>query len=160
MAGVAICARNIVTVMLVAVPAEARIGCVAIQAETILQVDRRSGVRAEYGIGRRALLATPHAFCVISRRSVTGFALQLTVTEGSVRVSWVRMWSLENCEDRFFLVARETGICALTAVAGLLAVSGAGGQEQQHHRGDDECNESHSGNPSCFSSVESRVLCA
>ena len=91
MAGVAICARYIVAVMLVAVPAEARVCCVAIQAETVLQVDRRSGAKTEYGIGRRALLTTPHTFGVISGWPMTGFALQLTVTKRSVRVSWIRM---------------------------------------------------------------------
>ena len=132
----------------------------AIQAESILQVDRCSGVSAEYGIGRRALLATPYAFGMIPRRPVTSFALQLAVTEWSVRVSRICMWSLEQHEYRFFLVTREAGICALTAVAGILTISLAGGQKQQHRRGADECYESHSGNPSCSSLVESRVLYA
>ena len=104
MAGVAISAGDFVHVMIVAVPAKARVGRVAIKAEVILSVDRRCGVRAEYGIGRGALLAASYASCMISGRPVTGFTLQLAVTEWSVRVSRICVCTFEQREDRFFLV--------------------------------------------------------
>ena len=104
MARVAIRASNIVAVMLVAVPAEARIGRVAIQTKAVLSINGCRGFRTENGVGSGPFLAAPYACGVLSRWSVTSFALQLAVTERSAWVSRVRMWSLENREDGFFLV--------------------------------------------------------
>jgi hypothetical protein len=159
-ARVAISAGDFVKVMIVAVPTEASIRGVTIQAEAVLNIDRCRGAWAKHSIRCRALLATPYACGVIARRPVTSFALQLAVTKRSVRVSRICVCTFEQREDRFFLVTGQAGICAFATVAGILTVSRAGGQEQQHHRGDDERNESHSGNLSCSSSVESRVLYA
>jgi hypothetical protein len=125
----AIRARDIVEVMIVAVPAKARVRRVAIHAETVLGVDRRRRVRSEDRAWRRPVLSTAYSPGMISRWAVAGFALQLAMTERSVRVCWIGVRTLEQNEDSVLLMAREAAIGALAAVFRVLTASGAGSQE-------------------------------
>ena len=129
MAGVAICARDLVDVVVVAVPAKTRIGRVAVHAQGILGIDRRRRVLPENSTGSGAFLAAPNSACMVSRRAMTGFALKLAVAEWSIRIGRVRVSPLEDRKDRIFLVAGEATVCALAAVLGILTVSGADDQE-------------------------------
>ena len=60
---------------------------------------------------------------------MTGFALQLAVSERPVRVGRIGMSALEQNEDRIILMAGEATISALPAVVGVLTGSGTGGQD-------------------------------
>lgn len=129
MAGVAICARDLIDVVVVAVPAKTRIGRMAIDALSILGVDRSRRVLPENSTRSGAFLAAPNSACMVSRRAMTGFALQLAVAKGSIRIGRVRVSALEDRKDRIFLMAGEATVCALAAVLGILTVSRADDQE-------------------------------
>jgi len=129
MARVAVGAGNLVDVMIVAVPAKARIRSVAIHAEAVPGVDRCGRTLSEDGARSGALLTAAYSPGVIAGRSMAGLALQLAVSERPVRVCRVCMCTLEYREDYIFLVTLEAGICALAAVIRVLTGSGAGGQE-------------------------------
>lgn len=129
MAGVAICARDLIDVVVVAVPAESCIGCMAIHALSILGVDRRRRVLPENGTGSGAFLAAAHSSGMVARGAMTGFALQLAMAEWSIRIRRVRVSPLEDRKDRIFLVTGEAAVCALAAELGFLTVSRADDQE-------------------------------
>jgi len=129
MARVAIRARDFVDVMVVAVPAESRIRSMAIHTLTVLGVDWRRGVLAEYGARGGALFATPYPSGMIAGWSMAGFALQLAVSERPVRISRVCMCTLEQDKDRIIFVTRKASVRALATVVGFLTDSGAGGQD-------------------------------
>lgn len=129
MARVAVRACDFVAVMVVAMPAEASIRCMAIQTEAVLIVYGRYGVGTKDGVGSRAFLTAPYACGVLSRRSMAGFALQLTVAEWPIWVVGVRMRAFEQGENQLFLMTGETAIGTLATVVGILTGSGAGGQD-------------------------------
>ncbi len=129
MAGVTICARDLIDVVVVAVPAETCIGRVTVHAPGILGVDRRRRVLPENGTGSGAFLTAAHASGMIAGRPVTGLALQLAMAEGSIRIRWIRVSSLEHRKSRILFVAGEATVRALAAVLGFLTVSGADDQE-------------------------------
>jgi len=158
MARMAIGAGNFVDVVVVAVPAKARICCVTIHAESVLGVDRCRRVLAEDSAGSGAFLAAAYPPGMIPGWSVAGFALQLAVTERSVRVRRVGVRSFKQDKDRIVLVTREAGICAFaTEVGVLLTTSWAGGQDTERRYGDGECYQPHGINDPLSSSAESRV---
>jgi len=99
MTRMAVRTRDIVHVVVITVPAEAGVRLVTIQAQAILYIDWCRGARAEYSPGRRALLPAPHPSRVIARWAVACLALQLPVTEWSVRISRVGMSAPEQRED-------------------------------------------------------------
>ena len=129
MAGVAICARYLIDVVVVAVPAETRIRCMAIDALGILGVDRSRRVLPENSTRSGPFLTAANSACMVARGAMTGFALQLSVPKGSIRIGRVRVSPLEDRKDRIFLVAGEATVCALAAVLGILTVSRADDQE-------------------------------
>ena len=65
-ARMAIGARYVIHIVVVAVPAEACIGCMTIQAQAILHVDRRTGTGTEIRAWCRSLLAATNASRVIT----------------------------------------------------------------------------------------------
>jgi len=99
MTGVAVRTRDIVYVVVITVPAEAGVRLVTFQAQAILYIDWCHRARAEYSPGRRALLPAPHPSRVVTGWAVAGLALQLPVTERSVRISRVGMSTPEQRED-------------------------------------------------------------
>ena len=62
----AIGTRNVIHVVVVAMPAEARIRCMTIEAKAILHVDRRAAALAKNCAWRRPLLAATNASRVIT----------------------------------------------------------------------------------------------
>ena len=139
MARMAIGAGNFVDVVVVAVPAKAGICCVTIHAESVLGVDRCRRVLAEDSAGSGAFLAAAHASGMIAGWSVAGFALQLAMTERSVRVGRVGVRPFEQNKDRIVLVTRQAGICSFaTEVGTVLTASRARGQDTERRYGDDE----------------------
>jgi len=125
----AIRAGNFVDVMIVAVPAKARVRGVAIHAEAVLGVDRCGRTLSEDGARSGTLFATPYPSGMIAGWSMAGFALQLAVTEWPVRISRVCMCTLEQDKDRIIFVTRQASVRALATVVGFLTDSGAGGQD-------------------------------
>ena len=95
MTAVAICARNFIGIVIIAMPAESCVVRVAIDTEAVLHTDWRRGIRTEQHIGGGSFLAALDTTGVIARRAVAGLALQLTVSEWSVRVSRVAVRALK-----------------------------------------------------------------
>ena len=62
----AVGARDVIHVVLVTVPAEARIGCVTIHAQAVLYIDGRAAALAKNCAWRRSLLAATNASRVIT----------------------------------------------------------------------------------------------
>ena len=129
-ARMAVGARDVVHVVVVAVPAKSGIGLMAIHAEVVLYVDRCAAALAKNCAWRRSLLAATNASRVITRGSVTGFTLQLAVTKRTVGVRRYGVCTAEQREDGVLLMAGETAIGPLAAVVSFLTASGAGGQGQ------------------------------
>lgn len=100
----AVGARDVIHVVVVAVPAKAGVSLMTIQAEVVLYSDRRRNGRAEVGTGWRAFLATTYAAGVVARRTVAGLTLQLAVTEWTVRVRRHGMCAAEQCEGAVVFV--------------------------------------------------------
>jgi hypothetical protein len=69
----------------IAVPAEAGIGLVAVDAQAVLHLDRRICIGAETNRWR-SFLAPAYPTRVVSRRSVAGLTLQLSVAKRPVRI--------------------------------------------------------------------------
>jgi hypothetical protein len=128
MTRMAVGAGDVIHIMIIAVPAKARIGCMTIQAKAILNIDRCAAALAKNRAWRRPLLAATNATRVITRGTVTGLALQLAVAEWTIGIRRYRVRTAEECENRLLLMAGETTIGSLTAVVGLLTVSSADGQ--------------------------------
>jgi len=128
MTRVAVCTRNVIHVVVVAMPAKTRIGCMTIQAKAVLHIDGRAAALAKNCAWRRSLLAATNASRVITRRSVTGFALQLAVSERTVGIRRYRVRTAEECENRLLLMAGEAAISSFAAVVGFLTVSRTDGQ--------------------------------
>ena len=104
MARMAIGASDFVDVVVVTVPAKARIRGVAIHAEAVLGVDWCGRVFSEDGARCGAFLAAAYSSGMIAGWAVAGFALQLAMTERPVRVCRIGVCTLEQNKDRVFLV--------------------------------------------------------
>jgi len=128
MARVAVGAGDFVDVVVVAVPAKARIRGVAIHAEAVPGVDRCGRALAENGARSGTLLAAANSPGVIAGRTVAGFALQLAVTEWPVRVCRIGVCTLEQNKDRIIFVTRQASVRALATEIRILAASRAGRQ--------------------------------
>ncbi len=126
--GMAIGAGDVIHIMIIAMPAEAGVTVVATDARTILVVYRRRRARSEIDRNWWALLAASNPASMIATGSMAGLALQLAVTERTIRIRWVGMRAAKQGEGGVFLVAGETGISSFAAVVGLLTVSSADGQ--------------------------------
>lgn len=85
MADMTVGAGDLIVIVGSAMPAEADVSIVAIEAVVVLYADLSFLVRTEFD-DRRAFLATPDPGRVCSTRPVTGFALQLAATERATRV--------------------------------------------------------------------------
>jgi len=129
MARMAVCACKIIEIVFIPVPAKAGIGGMAIDAQTVLNVDRCRRTGAENRAGRSAFLAATNATGVITGRAVAGLALQLAVTEGAVWISRIGVCTAKYGQHRLIVVASQTGVCALAAVGSFLTNSGADGQD-------------------------------
>lgn len=98
-----------------AVPAEADVRIVAIEAVVVLYADLGFPVRTEFD-DRRAFLATPDPGRVCSTRSVTGLALQLAATKRATRVRGHCMPGTKYSQRQLIIVAGQAGIGAFPAV--------------------------------------------
>jgi len=129
-AGVTVGARYFIHIVVIAMPAEAGVRRMTIQARAVLNLDRGRRIRAEIDSRGRPFLAATNTTRVIAGRPVARFALQLAVAERAVRVSRIGVRTAEQSEGRIFLVAGKAGVGALATVASLLTVSRADGQSQ------------------------------
>jgi hypothetical protein len=112
---VAICTGNGAVVMRAAVPRKTRVAKMALDAVRILVRDRGRGVRSECR-DRWPFLPTPYATRVITAGAVAGFALQLSITEGGVRIIRDGMLRAKHCQDSLIVMTLETCVCAFLAV--------------------------------------------
>jgi len=113
--GMAIGASDCIVVVRTAVPGEAGIAEVALDAILVLVLYLSRRVRGECR-NRRTLLATPDAARVVTTRSVASLALQLPVSKRGVWILWDSMPGLEHREGRLVVVTLETRIGTFSAV--------------------------------------------
>jgi hypothetical protein len=115
MAGMTVSTGDFVTAVRAGMPANADIVVVAISTHPVLHLERSIFMRAEID-DRRAFLTAPYSRCVCSTGSMTGFALQLAVTERAGWISRNCMPGFEYCQGLGIIVTGEAGICAFSAV--------------------------------------------
>jgi hypothetical protein len=115
MADMTVGAGDLIIIVGSAVPAEADVRIVAIEAVVVLHADLGFLVRTEFD-DRRAFLATPDPGRVCSARPVTGFALQLAATERATRVRGHCMLGTKYSQRQLIVVAGQAGVGAFPAV--------------------------------------------
>jgi hypothetical protein len=108
-------AGDFVDVVRTTVPAKSHIAVVAIQAHAILLADAGFVVRQK-GHNFGPFLSTANSGRMLSTRSMTGFALQLAMSERAARIRGYAMFSLEYGERRGIVVTAQTGIGTLAAI--------------------------------------------
>jgi len=87
MTRMAICAGNLIGIVIIAMPAEAGVVSVAIDTKAVLRTDRCRGLGTEQRIGGGSFLAASDPAGMIAGGTVAGLALQLTMPE---RPIWIR----------------------------------------------------------------------
>lgn len=92
-------------------------GAMAFETRAILRCNRCSRSLRTEQRNCRAILAAAHARGMRSARSVTGFALQLTMSEWRALIGATAVWRLENRENCRLVMTSNTGVGAFATVA-------------------------------------------
>jgi hypothetical protein len=111
-------AADFIVVMRAAVPRDPGIGCMTTEAHTILRCDTGGRVCGETD-DRWSFLSTPDPAGMRSTGTVTGLALQLTLTERATRISRHAVLCPEYGKDHLIAMTGEAGICAAPAVGNI-----------------------------------------